>query len=177
MTTPTKTSRNSGAGYGQPESEETETEEEECGEECDRAQKKAERNYTCWLEYVEQETWGTGPEATLEKADIDNQILQSMTKFMTDSRLLKTPYHKPKKTDTHLWKLSSKEYYSKRLDEHIRLYKCPMAYRCHCKAKCRVRVGKTYVQLEFTERMMRPVTPRKDPRNSTTSKSLLSTMP
>ncbi len=53
MTTPTKTSRNSGAGHGEPESEETETDEEECEEECDKAQKKADHNYTCWLEYVE----------------------------------------------------------------------------------------------------------------------------
>jgi hypothetical protein len=67
VTTPTKTSRNSWAGYGEPESEETETEEEECQEECDKAQKKSERNYTCWLEYVEQETWVIGPEATLER--------------------------------------------------------------------------------------------------------------
>jgi hypothetical protein len=72
-----------------------------------------------------------------------------MTKFMTDSRLLKTPGRKPKKTEIHLWKLSSKEYYSKRSDEHIHIYKCPMAYRCNCKAKCRVSVGKTYVRLEF----------------------------
>jgi hypothetical protein len=72
-----------------------------------------------------------------------------MTKFMTDSRLLKTPSHKPKKTDMNLWKLSSKEYYSKLSDERIRVYKCPMAYRCNCRAKCRVSEGKTYVRLEF----------------------------
>ncbi len=46
MTTPTKTSRNSGACYGVLESEETETEEEEW-EEGYKAQKKAERNNTC----------------------------------------------------------------------------------------------------------------------------------
>ncbi len=122
ITTPTKTSSNSRAGYGDPQSEETETEEEECEEECDKGQKKPLRNYTGWLEYAEQETLVTGPEATLEKADIDNQILQRMTKFMTDSRLFKTPGHKPKKTDIHLWKLSSKEYYSKQSDKHIKTY-------------------------------------------------------
>jgi hypothetical protein len=151
MTTPTKTSHNSWADHGEPESEETDTDEEEFV----KGQKKSLRNYTSWLEYVEQETWVTWPEAIFEKADIDyNQILQLMTKFMTDSRLFKTPghkikRHKSKKTDFHLWKLSSKEYYSKRSDENIRIHKCPLAHRCDCKAKCRVSVGKNYVRLEF----------------------------
>ncbi len=56
---------------------------------------KLSSNYKDWLEYETQETWATGPEATLEMANINNQILQCMTKFMTDSRLFKTPGHKP----------------------------------------------------------------------------------
>jgi hypothetical protein len=66
-----------------------------------------------------RETWDTGPESTLERADIDNQILQRITNFMTDSLLFTTPGHKPKMTDIYLWKLYSKEYYSKRSDESI----------------------------------------------------------
>jgi hypothetical protein len=86
---------------------------------------------------------------TFERAEIDHQILQRMTKFMTNSRLFKTPGHKPKKTDIHLWKLSSEEYYNERSDEIIRIFKCPMAYRCYCKAKCRVSKRKTYLRFEF----------------------------
>jgi hypothetical protein len=56
--------------------------------------------------YKTQEIWVTGlPEATLEAAalEINHQILQCMTKFMTSSLIFKTPCHKPAKTDIHLY--------------------------------------------------------------------------
>jgi hypothetical protein len=115
MTTPTKTSRNSGACHGKPDSNmESELEEEESDLEQQRDKAKGNSSKVSgWLEHEVQETWDTWPESTLERADMDNQILQSMTKFITDSRLFKTPSDKPKKTDVYLWKLYSKEYYSK----------------------------------------------------------------
>jgi hypothetical protein len=104
-----KISCNSGAGHGEPDSEtESAEEESDLEQQCDNAKGKS-RKVSGWLEYEVQETWDTGPESTLEREDIDNQILKRMTKFMTDSRLFKTPAHKPKTTDIYLWKLYSKE--------------------------------------------------------------------
>jgi hypothetical protein len=144
-----QTSCNSWAGHGELDTAtESEEEESDLEQQCDKAKGKS-RKVSGWLEYEVQETWDTGPESTLERADIDNQILQRMTKFMTDRRLFKTPGHKPKKTDIYLWKLYSKEYHSKRSDETIRIYKCPMAYHCSCTARCRVCFGKDYIRLEF----------------------------
>jgi hypothetical protein len=149
MTTPMKTSSNSWACHGEQDTE-TESEEEESylEQQCCKAKGKL-RKVSGWLEYEVQETWDTEPESTLERADTDNQILKRMTKFMTYSRLFKTPRRKPQKTDIYLWNLYSKEYYSKRSDETIRIHKCPMAYRCSCTERCRVCVGKDYIRLEF----------------------------
>ena len=116
-----QTSCNSWAGHGELDTAtESEEEESDLEQQCDKAKGKS-RKVFGWLEYKVQETWDTGPESTLERADIDNQILKRMTKFMTDSLLFKTPRHKTKKTDIYLWKLYSKEYCSKRSDESIRI--------------------------------------------------------
>jgi hypothetical protein len=133
MTTFTKTSRNSGAGHGEPD--------EECF--------KPSRKYKGWLEYETQEKCVTGPEATLGMADINNQILQRMTKFMTDSRLFKTPCYITGKTDIYFWQLYRKEYYSKRSEERICIYNCPIPYRCNCLAKYIVCTGTYYIRLEI----------------------------
>ena len=68
---------------------------------------------------------------------------------MQDARLFKTPGHKSKSTDIHLWKLYSKEYYNKKSEERVRIYKCPMAHRCKCTARCRVIIGQKSIRLEF----------------------------
>ena len=103
MLTPTNTSRNSGAGHGEPDAE-TESENDESEQdECDKSDGKPRRK-AGWLEYVQQATWDIGPESTLERADIDNEIKQLMTKFMQDARLFKTPGHQSKSTDIYLWK-------------------------------------------------------------------------
>jgi hypothetical protein len=84
-TTPTKSSCNFRAGHGELEVKtESEKEESDLEQECYKPEWKK-KNYNGWLDYQVQEIWTTGEEATLEKADIENQILQSMTKFMTDS--------------------------------------------------------------------------------------------
>jgi hypothetical protein len=51
-------------------------------QQCDKAKGKSSK-VSAWLEYEVRETWDTWPKSTLERADIDNQILQRMTKFMT----------------------------------------------------------------------------------------------
>ncbi len=106
------------------------------------------RKVSGWLEYKVQETWDTGPESTLERADINNQNLQSMTKFMTDSRLFKTPGSKPKKLT---FTFGSKEYYviARNRMNPYEFTKCPMACRCSCTAQCKVCIGKEYIWLEF----------------------------
>jgi hypothetical protein len=97
MTTPMKTSRNSGGCHGEPDSEtESEEEESDLAQQCYKAKGKS-RKVSGRLKYEIQKTWDTWPESTLERADIDNQILQRKTKFMSDSQLFKTPGHKPKK--------------------------------------------------------------------------------
>ncbi len=72
-----------------------------------------------------------------------------MKKYMQQSRLMKAPGHKQLETDMGFWKLQGAEYYNSRSDEWIRVYKCPMQYRCKCKAQVRVIAGKDYKQLEF----------------------------
>jgi hypothetical protein len=139
-------------------------------QQCDKAKGKS-RKVSGWLEYEVQETWDTKPESTLERADIDNQILQCMTKFMTDSRLFKSPGHKPKKTDIYLSKLHSIEFYSKRLDEYIRFTSAKWLIAALALRGAECASGKIIFGLSSTERMMRPVTLRKGPRNSSTSKS------
>ncbi len=59
------------------------------------------------------------------------------------------PGHKPQKTDIYLWKLHSKEYDSKRSEEHIHCYQCSMFGRCQCMARCTFCTGKDYIRLEF----------------------------
>ncbi len=87
---------------------ESEEEESDLEQQCDKAEGES-RKVSSWLEYEVQEPWDTRPESTLERADVDNQTLQRMTKFMTDSRLFIMPGHKPQKTDIYLWKLYSTE--------------------------------------------------------------------
>jgi hypothetical protein len=72
-----------------------------------------------------------------------------MKKSMPQSRLMKAPGHKQLETDVGLWKLQRAEYYNSRTDEWIRVYQCPMSYRCKCHAICRFIAGKDYKRLEF----------------------------
>ncbi len=74
-----------------------------------------------------------------------------MKKFMQQSHLMKAPGHNLEQLDTHvcLWKLQRAQYYNLRTDEWIQVYKCPMSYRCQCKAQVRIIAGKEYKLLEF----------------------------
>ncbi len=68
---------------------------------------------------------------------------------MQQSRLMKAPGHKQLDTDVGLWKLQRQEYHNSRTDEWIRVYKCPMHYRCKCKAQVGICTGKDYKRVEF----------------------------
>ena len=72
-----------------------------------------------------------------------------MKLFMHASGLKKTPGHRAKETDIHLWKQYSKEYYNKKTDEWIRPFRCPMNYRCGCQAQVKLITGEDYKRLEF----------------------------
>ncbi len=51
-----------------------------------------------------------------------------MKKYMHASGLRKTPGHKTKETDIHLWKQYSKEYLNKRPSKWTSPFRCPMHY-------------------------------------------------
>ncbi len=70
-----------------------------------------------------------------------------MKKYMHASGLKKTPRHKPKKTDTHLWKQYSKEYLNKRTAEWTSPFRCQMDYQYGCNSNHRT--GLQDKRLEF----------------------------
>ncbi len=72
-----------------------------------------------------------------------------MKKFMQQSRLMRAPGHKQLESDVGLWKLQRAKYYNSRTDEWIRVYQCPMHYRCKCNVLCRILAEKDYKRLEF----------------------------
>ena len=65
------------------------------------------------------------------------------------SGLKKTPGHRAKETDIHLWKQHSKEYYNKKANEWIRPFRCPLNYRCGCQAQVKFITGDDYKRLKF----------------------------
>ncbi len=72
-----------------------------------------------------------------------------MKKYMHASGLNKTPGHKTKEPDIHLWKQYSKEYLNKRTGEWIKPFRCPMHYRCDCHAQVKLITRPDYIWLEF----------------------------
>ena len=93
--------------------------------------------------------WTTGPQATKEDKVIDHEIYTEMKQFMHASGLKKSPGHRAKERDIHLWKQYSKEYCNKKTYEWIRLFRCPMNYRCECQAQVKLITGEDYKRLEF----------------------------
>jgi hypothetical protein len=149
FSTPTKASRNDGAGQAEPEAEGTKHEsvadvEKEFGESTGKK-----REYHPFRQYTEIKRWKTGVESELEDEEINYEIYTLMTKFMQQSRLMKAPGHKQLESNVGLWKLQRAKYYNSRTDEWIRVFQCPMHYRCKCNALCRTLAGKNYKLLEF----------------------------
>ena len=84
-----------------------------------------------------------------EAAQINNEIYTLVKKFMQQSHLMKAGGHKELPTDVGPWKQQRAEYFNSRIDEWIRVMKCPMTYRCRCQAKVRIIVEKNYKRLKF----------------------------
>ena len=78
------------------------------------------RNYTGYQKYRFIKQWVTGAEAVLEDEEIRHEIYTEMKKFMHASGLKKTPGHKPKETNIHLWKQYSKAYRNNRTRDWTR---------------------------------------------------------
>ena len=91
--------------------------------------------------------WTTCPTATKEAKVIEHEIYTEMKLFMHASGLKKTPGHKQKDTDIHIWKQYSKEYYNKRTCEWTRPFRCPM--NCGCQAQVKLITREDYKRLEI----------------------------
>jgi len=149
FSTPTKVNGNDGAGHAEPDAEGTESESDADAEKQFDESTGKKRAYHPFRQYTEIKRWKTGAESELEDEQIDHEIYTHMKKFMQQSRLLKSPGHKQLDSDVGLWKLQRAEYYNSRTEEWIRVYQCPLHYRCKCNALCRILVGKDYKRLEF----------------------------
>ena len=117
FTTPTKVIRNDGACHAELDAEGTESESDADVEKqfCESTAKK--HNYTGYQKYRFIKRWVTGEDAVLEEAENQHEIYTEMKKLMHASGLKKTPGHKQKETDIHLWKQYSKAYRNdRRLD-------------------------------------------------------------
>jgi hypothetical protein len=57
--------------------------------------------------------WANGPHVLLEDAEIQHEVYTKMKKYVHASCLKKTPGHKTKEMNIHLWKQYSKQYYNK----------------------------------------------------------------
>ena len=128
FTTPIKADRNDGAAHAESNADRMETEsvaddEKQFGESTGKK-----RCYAGPLTYRFIKAWTIGPHAKLEDKQIEHEIYTEMKLFMHASGLKKTPGHKQKDTDIHLWKQYSKEYYNKKADEWIRPFRCPLNY-------------------------------------------------
>ncbi len=136
--TPTKASRNDGGCHAEPDAEGTEEESDACVEKQFDESTGKKRNDTGYHKYRVIKEWATGPHSLLKDAEIEHEIYTEMKKYMHVNGLKKTPGHKPKETDIHLWKQHSKECQNKRTGEWIRPFRCPMHYRCDCHAQVKL---------------------------------------
>ena len=128
FTTPTKAKCNDGAAHAESNDERMETESEADGEKQFGESTGKKRNYAGPLSYRFIKQWTIGPNAKLEEKVIEHKIYTKMKLFMHASGLSKTPGHRQKDTDIHLWEQYSKEYYNKRTSEWTRPFRCPMNY-------------------------------------------------
>ena len=138
FTTPTKPDRNAGAGHGQPDADRMDTASEGEGEKEFEASTGKKRRNTGPLVYRFVKQWTIGSQAKLEPKEIEHQIYTEMKNYMHASGLKKTPGHKQKDTDIHLWKQCTKEYYNKTDAQWVRVFRCPMHYRFGCEAQVRL---------------------------------------
>ena len=105
----------------------------------DEPKSKAKRQYKGYTEFVPIKKWITGERATLDQEDIDREIFEIARDFMADSGLTKVPGHVSKPTDIWLWKQARS--HTRSVGYNLRVFKCPMRYRCDCLAQLRITEG------------------------------------
>ena len=116
--------------------EEKEVEDEEAD---DESRTKPKRKYKGYTVFEVIKKWITGERATVEQEDIDREIFELARDFMSASGLQKVPGHVSKETDIGLWKLART--HSRSGGWTLRVFKCPMAFRCDCEAQIRITEG------------------------------------
>jgi hypothetical protein len=89
-------------------------------------------------------------QAILEEVKIQNEIYTEMRKFIRISSLKKTPGHKPKDMDIHLWKLYPKAYCNNKTGDWTQPIRCPLRNRCCCPAHLTLISCADYIRLEFS---------------------------
>jgi hypothetical protein len=92
------------------------------------------RRWNGRTEFVLVKKWTTGETASQQQEYIDRELFELARDFMSSSGLKKVHGHVGKETDLALWKLH-REYWRGGKRHHIRVFHCPMAYRCKCVAK------------------------------------------
>ena len=151
FSTPTKPKGNDGAGHVSPDAGRMETDSDPDVEKQFEESTGKKRCYAGPLVYRVVKEWTTCPQAELEDREIEHQIYTEMKEYMHASGLKKTPGHRPKETDIHLWKQYTKAYYNKRTNEWVRSFRCPMHCRFFCDAPVRLNTGYNYKRLEFAK--------------------------
>jgi hypothetical protein len=89
----------------------------------------------------------TGAEAVIEQENIDNEMRKLARNWMAKSKLMLLPDHVSESTDLAMWKLLSEK---RKANGSIlvRLYQCPLLYKCLCIAGLRITEGHAWTQLD-----------------------------
>ena len=91
--------------------------------------------------------WVTGDRAEMEQEDIERELYELARDFMEASGIKKLPSHTHNENDLGLWKLN-KVFIRRKSGQKIKVYRCPMNYRCGCEARIRIIIGHDFIQLE-----------------------------
>ncbi len=97
------------------------------------------------LEYVLIKEWVTGEKAVMDDEDIEHEMFNAARDYMSASLLRKVPNHFSKPTDYYLWKLV-RDWTTKR-GVRNRFFRCPMRFRCGCRAGIRIEEGRGWKKL------------------------------
>ena len=141
--TPVKATGNGGAGRVDPDTE-NDSDLEDSGQE---DVSKTKRKWNGRAEYTLLKKWVIGEEAEMESEDIDRELFELAREWMAVSKLKKLPGHIDNPTDVALWK-QFREYTVKKGLVKIRIFRCPLRYRCKCKAGMRIMETSTWKSLE-----------------------------
>ncbi len=93
--------------------------------------------------------WVTREDAVSKEDEIQHETYTEMKKCMHAGGLKKTPCHKPKETDIHLWKQYSKAYCNNKTGEWTRPFRYPLRNLCECQAQVKLITGHNFIRPEF----------------------------